>query len=153
MDWINEFFSWKYIIGVLIAGLLINILSHYLIPTLDSYVGSISFRWRTRTERKTKQYEQLLDRYERDAILVVLLVAERDEAFMMALFAGFLFTFLLLVESSKIFTMSPMVFPFIFTVSFMVVGVAFLLALNKASVIGDIRKRRYAAARKMEGEL
>jgi hypothetical protein len=69
---------------------------------------------------------------------------------MMALVSGFLSTFLLLVESSKIFIMSPMVFPFVFTVSFMIFGVAFLLALNKALVLGDVRKRRFAAAEKTE---
>ena len=154
MDWFAEFFTLKFLVGVLVVGVAVNIFSHYLIPPIDSLLGSVSFKWRTRTERKKKQYEQLLDRFERDPILVVLLVAERDESFMMALVGGFLSTFILLVQSSKVvFIISPIVFPFIFTVSFMIFAVALLLALNKVSLLVDIRKRRLAAARKMEGEL
>jgi hypothetical protein len=96
----DEFLTWKYIIGVLVASVLINIFTHYLIPVIDKLFGSISSQWRMRSEKSKRAHEALLDKCGRDPVLVSLLIHGQIHSLTAALMCSIGALIILVIGSS-----------------------------------------------------
>jgi hypothetical protein len=54
MDWFAEFFTLKFLVGVLVVGVAVNIFSHYLIPPIDSLFGFYFVQMENTNRKKEK---------------------------------------------------------------------------------------------------
>jgi hypothetical protein len=148
----DEFLTWKYIVGVLVASVLMNIFTHYLIPVIDKLFGSISSQWRMRSEKSKRAHEALLDKCGRDPVLVSLLIhgqIRRLTAVLMCLIGALI---ILVIGSSptlsdgEILT-SPGQIKKV-TAIFLAMGTIWsLFSMDKSAVLRDLRRRRLAAAK------
>jgi hypothetical protein len=151
-----ELFNWYTLVGGIIIGVLINILSHYLIPSFDNFVGSISFRWRTRTDRKKKQYEQLLARCERDPLLVLLLGIDQTRTLGLVIMLFLMATIMisLMAWMGGRIPVGPVIFMKLMVLGLLTCGCAlFLTWIRKHEILRDLKERRLlGACRKNAGE-
>jgi hypothetical protein len=153
MDGLSEFFTWKYIIGVLLAGLLINILSHYLISPIDDLFGSISSGWRIRSERAKKKHEDILNTYDRDPVLLLLLVQGQIHRHMVILMLLLTALIILVVGSSPTLLAgemleSPKQIKSLALFILIAAASCYVNLINPINLLRTLGKRRYAAAKK-----
>lgn len=60
-DFLNSIFTVSWWISVVIGGILINILSHYLQKSLDKQLYSMSLWWRFRSDAQKAQRNKIMD--------------------------------------------------------------------------------------------
>ena len=148
----DEFLTWKYIVGVLVASVLVNIFTHYIIPILDRVFGSVSSQWRMRSEKSKRAHENLLDKCGKDPLLVSLLMHGEIKALMASLMCMIGALIILVIGSSPILSEGEMLTSAqhvkSVTAIFLTVGtIGFLFSMDKLTVLRDLHKRRLAAAK------
>jgi len=69
-----EFFYWW--VSAVVVGIIINLASDYLKPYIDKILATVSSRWKARVERKSVEFEELVQAHVNDPMLVLLTTAE-----------------------------------------------------------------------------
>ena len=150
----SEFFTWKYIIGVLVAGILINIVSHYLIPKFDVLFSSISTRWRARSESSKKKHEDILNTYDRDPVLMLLLVQSQIHRHMVVIMCLLSALIFLVIGSSPTLLAgemleSPRQIKAVSVCLLFLAAIGYFTLIETLGILRTLGKRRYAAAKKI----
>jgi hypothetical protein len=147
----DEFLTWKYIVGVLVASVLINIFTHYFIPILDRVVGTISSQWKMRSEKSKRAHEALLDKCGEDPVLVSLLIHGQSMNIMVVLMCLIGALIVLVIGSSPILSEGEMLRSPEHTKGLTAIVLAMgtlacLFSIEKLTVLRDLRKQRLALA-------
>jgi hypothetical protein len=114
-DFLKGLASPSWWMGVVIVGIIINVLSAYLKKPLDKLFGSISSGWRERSERKSKERNDLIDTLKSDESLLVLFALTenryrtRSVGFLLMSFAMFSGS-ILLAETTIIASIAGLIF-------------------------------------------
>jgi hypothetical protein len=148
----DEFLTWKYIVGVLVTSVFVNIFTHYLTPTLDRILGAISSQWKMRSEKSKRAQEDLLDKCSRDPVLVSLLIHREIKAHIAVLGCFISALIILVIGSSPILLEGEMLTSprhvKSVTSFFLAIGtIGYFISMDKFNVLRDLRKRRLAAAK------
>lgn len=72
----NDFLSPAWWVSVVLIGLIINLLSAYAKPQVDTFLGSISSTCKAHVERRRKAYKEKIELYLQNPPLIVIAGAE-----------------------------------------------------------------------------